>query len=275
MESWCYDTDAKEWKAGEVIDVFHHAPEEMADYYLIINDDLRVTPNHPFYVNGEWISAGELQIGDPFGDGISSIERVYERVPTYNFEVDIYHNYKVVWDDDEGLVHNMGADDSDSVSVAGTKFGGSDESNSNPIPIIPTSIEPVSTSRPLDVSAGSNQVTFFSSGSNSVETQGTSARAPIPIVTSQPLNTATTESPTNVDTGSTQDASVVVPSNIAPSTVEISSTDAASTPDIVSTSQPDVVSSSETNSASSADAASTPDDSASSSQSNIVVSSKN
>jgi len=93
--------------------VFHHGPEEMTDFYLVINDELRVTPNHPLWSGDGWVSAGDLKVGDVLGNGgsnnfeIFSIERVYERVPTYNLEVDEQHNYIIgVEKDGELLVHN-------------------------------------------------------------------------------------------------------------------------------------------------------------------------
>jgi len=103
-----YDTADGEWKSGVVSEVFHHMPEEMTDYYLIINDDLKVTPNHPLYVDGKWVTAGDLEIGDPFGEGVRSIEKVFERVPTYNFEVEPCHTYSVVWGENNtaSVVHN-------------------------------------------------------------------------------------------------------------------------------------------------------------------------
>jgi len=91
--------------------VFHHAPEEMTDYYLAINNWLRVTPNHRIFSNGRWIITGDLNIGDflfyPSSDcRVFSIERVYERVPTYDFEVGVDHCYFVAMDTSDVLVHN-------------------------------------------------------------------------------------------------------------------------------------------------------------------------
>jgi len=86
-------------------------PEEMGDYYLVINDLLRVTPNHLVYSDGEWISADKLEIGDslfyPSSDyRIFSIEKVFEKTDTYNFEVDGHHNYFAAMDSTNVLVHN-------------------------------------------------------------------------------------------------------------------------------------------------------------------------
>lgn len=103
-----YDEINDEWKNGTVSTVFHHSPEEMTDYYLVINNDLRVTPNHLIKVEGVWITAGDLKVGDVYGGNtITSIERVYERVPTFNFEVEPYHIYSVVWGNkDFSIAHN-------------------------------------------------------------------------------------------------------------------------------------------------------------------------
>jgi hypothetical protein len=104
-----YDKKSGEWKNGTVSNVFHHSPSEMTDYYLVLNNELSVTPNHPFYVDGVWVDAGDLKIGDNIGGNIiNSIEKVYTRVPTYNFEVKLYHTYTVLWGDCEvfSIVHN-------------------------------------------------------------------------------------------------------------------------------------------------------------------------
>ena len=103
-------------KTGNIVDrkitqVFHHNPEEMGDYYLIINNQLRVTPEHKFYSNGRWINAGDLNIGDPLfytssQYTVTSIEKIYEKEPTYNFEVEGCHNYFVGLDTSKALVHN-------------------------------------------------------------------------------------------------------------------------------------------------------------------------
>lgn len=91
-----------------VTDVFHHAPEEMGLYYLIVNNKIGVTPNHFLFVDGSWVAAGELRIGDKLHtqDGyleVTELKRVNQRVPTYNLHVDhICHNYYA----DGILAHN-------------------------------------------------------------------------------------------------------------------------------------------------------------------------
>jgi len=103
-----FDTVSKTWRVGTVTKVFHHSPEEMGDYYLVINHELRVTPNHLMYTGSNWIPAGKLKIGDIVnGIVIYSIEKVYTKVPTYNFEVEPYHNYKILFGKGNGnIVHN-------------------------------------------------------------------------------------------------------------------------------------------------------------------------
>ncbi len=119
-----FDTTDEIWKSGTVSYVFHHSPEEMTDYYLLINNDLRVTPNHPVFVNGRQITADELNVGDKFGGNIiSSIKKIYGRVPTYNFEVEPYHTYNVVWGDNaKSLVHNANQSEESASSAIMTKY---------------------------------------------------------------------------------------------------------------------------------------------------------
>jgi len=77
-------------------------------YYMILNGNIKTTSVHPFYIDGKWVEAGDLSIGDKIlhVDGlehtIETIELSDEQVTVYNFEVDGTHNYYA-----EGyLVHN-------------------------------------------------------------------------------------------------------------------------------------------------------------------------
>ena len=91
-----YDEAKKEMATGKVLKTFYH---EKTDYYLVINEKLRLTPNHPMYVNNEWKEAGDIKIGDLLLDkdgnyvAVTSIEKIDESVPVYNLEVSGYHNY--------------------------------------------------------------------------------------------------------------------------------------------------------------------------------------
>lgn len=107
-----FDEKSKKIVDKKVTSIFHHAPEEMGDYYLIINKYLRVTPNHQFYAEKGWVTADSLKIGDKLGyssecNTIYSIEKVYEKVETYNFEVEGNHNYFVMFNSHDILVHNL------------------------------------------------------------------------------------------------------------------------------------------------------------------------
>ena len=112
-----YDENSKGIVSCRIASVFHHSPEEMTDYYLVINKHLRVTPNHRFYSDGKWVYAGDLKVGDPLFSSIEnsvyrvySIVRVYERATTFDLEVERCHNYFVSIDDGtDVLVHNRGA----------------------------------------------------------------------------------------------------------------------------------------------------------------------
>jgi len=79
---------------------FYYAPEEMTDYYLVVNDNLQVTPNHRFYSDGEWIYAGNLKVGDSLltkelseDYTVYSLEKIYEKVPTYDLEIENLHTF--------------------------------------------------------------------------------------------------------------------------------------------------------------------------------------
>ena len=104
------DTNSRTLIQAKVAKTLHHmdAPNP---YYLILNDALKVTPNHRLFVNNEWIHAGDVGVGDQLLDEnqnditIVSIVRVDNAVPVYNIETDHpTHNYFA-----EGiLVHNGG-----------------------------------------------------------------------------------------------------------------------------------------------------------------------
>jgi hypothetical protein len=84
-----YDLVSENKVEALIIDVFHHPAEEMGEYFIVINDKLRVTPYHPMYANKEWFFAGGLVIGDillnPDGmEIIYSIRTIYEQETVFD-----------------------------------------------------------------------------------------------------------------------------------------------------------------------------------------------
>lgn len=80
--------------------------------YLIINQTLKVTPNHVMWVNNSWQEAANIQKGDLLlgKDGnyihVNSIEVLNREVEVYNLEVENYHTYFA----DGFWVHNQKGD---------------------------------------------------------------------------------------------------------------------------------------------------------------------
>ncbi|MDD5361342.1 MAG: polymorphic toxin-type HINT domain-containing protein [Ignavibacteria bacterium] len=89
---------------SKVIQVF---VTEQPGYY-IINKNIKVTENHPFYVNGKWIRVKDIKKGDFLMDKelnpveVFSIEMINQNTKVYNLEVDNIHTFFV----HSILVHN-------------------------------------------------------------------------------------------------------------------------------------------------------------------------
>ncbi|MBM3251645.1 MAG: hypothetical protein FJZ11_02525 [Candidatus Omnitrophica bacterium] len=81
-----------------------------AKKYLIVNESLKVTPEHPFYSEGKWVEIGSLKIGDKLLkypgqiQEITSIKEIEEETTVYNLEVEPSHTYFA----NDLLVHNKG-----------------------------------------------------------------------------------------------------------------------------------------------------------------------
>ncbi len=74
----------------------------MTDYYLILNGNLHVTPNHLMLVDGKWMEAGKINPDDSLlmvdhekssAIPVTSIKKIFKRVETYNLEVEDYGTY--------------------------------------------------------------------------------------------------------------------------------------------------------------------------------------
>ena len=123
-----FNERTKEIVKCRVSKIFSHSETEMVkDYYLIINKNMQVTPNHRFYSEGKWLQADDLKIGDKLFSSeqsyidIYSIEKNYNREATFNLEVEECHNYFVLSSNDNVyvLVHN----DDDGITITSPNAG--------------------------------------------------------------------------------------------------------------------------------------------------------
>lgn len=87
--------DTKNLVSAKVLDT--HAVN--VDGYLIINGDLKVTAEHKIFVNNQWKTAGDIQIGDTLLSNTSnpvpvvSLEWIREKVTVYNLFIEKYHTF--------------------------------------------------------------------------------------------------------------------------------------------------------------------------------------
>jgi hypothetical protein len=99
-----YDLNAKQLEPSVVQRVFVH----FADSLLIINGDIMVTANHPFFTDGSWITAQNLEKGKKLLRSDLTWEKVIRKSKiryddnVYNLELDNNSNYFA----NEVLVHN-------------------------------------------------------------------------------------------------------------------------------------------------------------------------
>ncbi len=106
---YSYDEQSKQLQVEKVLQKFQH---DNVPGYLVVNNFLKVTPNHRLYINGAWQEAGELHIGDSLQDEhgqmvkVRSLRWVDSVATVYNFEVSNIHNYFA----DGILAHNCKGD---------------------------------------------------------------------------------------------------------------------------------------------------------------------
>ena len=101
-----YDTNTSETISSKVVETFEHPNTEG---YLVVNDNLNVTPEHPMYDGSEWKPIGHFGVLDSIQtihgnkQSIDKIEWCNDIVTTYNLEVESeHHNYFA----NDCLVHN-------------------------------------------------------------------------------------------------------------------------------------------------------------------------
>ena len=108
-----YNEETGETGYKKVVNLFRNTTEELAHVKVAGTEEIICTPGHKFYVEGKWISAGEMKQGDvlTLADGTTTevlsvtIEKLETPVTIYNFEVEDWHTYYVA--DSGVLVHNM------------------------------------------------------------------------------------------------------------------------------------------------------------------------
>ncbi len=67
--------------------------------YLVINNDLKITPDHVVYINGNWQLAGTIKVGDILLNQknreiiVNSVKKVEQQIPTYNLKLDGFQAY--------------------------------------------------------------------------------------------------------------------------------------------------------------------------------------
>jgi len=95
-----YDIESGGFVVAKVRSLLQFDSNKMSsDYYLVINGFLGVTPNHKFMVDGDWIEADDLRVGDfvfdSFGKDISinSIKKVYSKEITYDLLLESKNSY--------------------------------------------------------------------------------------------------------------------------------------------------------------------------------------
>jgi hypothetical protein len=87
-----YNVTTREIVNTTVTKVHNHNSDEMTDHYLVINNNIKVTPNHIVFINDTLMRVKHAKVGDVIvgvnGEDttIDSIEKVFKKVPTYNFE---------------------------------------------------------------------------------------------------------------------------------------------------------------------------------------------
>jgi len=77
--------------------VYYFLPAELTDNFIIVNDDFQVTDNHELFVNGWWMFAEDVQVGDKllfYSNGdihnvtVDTLELVTENIGGYALELD-------------------------------------------------------------------------------------------------------------------------------------------------------------------------------------------
>ncbi|MEK6891121.1 MAG: polymorphic toxin-type HINT domain-containing protein [Nanoarchaeota archaeon] len=101
-----YNESSKNTEVSEVLNTFRHE----TDSYLVINEKLKLTGNHPIFINGDWRRADSAKLNDYLTDIngndilIKSIQKFDSNETVYNLEIKDTHTYYA----ENLLVHNKG-----------------------------------------------------------------------------------------------------------------------------------------------------------------------
>ncbi|WPO92150.1 DUF6443 domain-containing protein [Chryseobacterium sp. HR92] len=106
---WSYNEKTGQKELKKVVELSRNTSSSLVKI-SVSGTEIICTPEHPFYVNGNWVEAKDLVKGmalttlDGKTSTIESIKFLDEKVKVYNFEVEGNHNYYV---SEKGiLVHN-------------------------------------------------------------------------------------------------------------------------------------------------------------------------
>ncbi|MCS3869423.1 RHS repeat-associated protein [Chryseobacterium ginsenosidimutans] len=106
---WSYNEETGKKELKKVVELSRNTSSSLVKI-SVNGTEITCTPEHPFYVNGNWIEAQNLTKGtflttlDGTTSPVESINFLDEKVKVYNFEVEDNHNYYV---SEKGiLVHN-------------------------------------------------------------------------------------------------------------------------------------------------------------------------
>ncbi len=97
---WSYDEQTGEKALKPVVKLFRNQATQIIEI-TIDEEVIKATPQHPFFIRGKWVTAGELQVGDTlqrFDNSFAIVRKLVTKdtlVAVYNFEVQDLHSYYV------------------------------------------------------------------------------------------------------------------------------------------------------------------------------------
>ncbi|OJJ20568.1 hypothetical protein BKI52_19130 [marine bacterium AO1-C] len=95
---WSYNTETNKKELRKVLKTFARTAHQLI-YLHLSNQIIKTTAEHPFYLEGKWVKAGDLNRGDSLylfhsrKIALDSFARVDTTLQVYNFSVAENHNY--------------------------------------------------------------------------------------------------------------------------------------------------------------------------------------